>query len=60
MHGTINASYGFAILYVVGGNDLIVGLTGLAGFIVLVIINIVLFLINKRSKIGIDEMMKQY
>jgi len=60
MHGTINASYGFAILYLVGGNDLTVGLTGLSGFIVLIIINFALFLIDRRSKVRIDEMMKQY
>lgn len=40
MHGTLNASYGLAIMVLKGGSELLVGLTGLAGFIVLVVINI--------------------
>ncbi|KUO50119.1 MAG: abortive infection protein [Desulfitibacter sp. BRH_c19] len=43
MHGTFNAVSGLAIMLLVGGNDLIVGVTGLAGFLALVIINILLF-----------------
>lgn len=37
MHGSINASAGLAIILVVGGNDLSVGLTGLAGFLALAV-----------------------
>lgn len=33
MHGTINAAYGIAIMLLVGGNDLLTGFTGIAGFI---------------------------
>ncbi len=40
MHGTINALAGIAIAFVMGGNDLIVGIQGLSGFIVLAIVNI--------------------
>jgi len=40
MHGTINALAGIAIAFAVGGNDLIVGIQGLSGFIVLAIVNI--------------------
>jgi len=35
MHGILNGTAGIAIMLVQGGNDLIVGLTGLAGFIAL-------------------------
>ncbi|MDR2813650.1 MAG: CPBP family intramembrane metalloprotease, partial [Prevotellaceae bacterium] len=37
-HGTLNAIAGISALYVVGGNDLTNGTTGLAGFIALAII----------------------
>jgi membrane protease YdiL (CAAX protease family) len=47
-HGTFNATAGLAILVVTGGSDLIVGVTGLAGFIVLLLANIVLFVFNCR------------
>lgn len=43
MHGTLNATYGLSIVMIAGGNDLVVGVTGLAGFIVLLIINIGIF-----------------
>jgi membrane protease YdiL (CAAX protease family) len=49
MHGTINASAGFAILFLRGGNDLLVGLTGLAGFIVLSAANVVLLALLRRA-----------
>jgi len=47
IHGSLNASAGLAIMTVKGGNDLIVGLTGLAGFIVLAVINIGVFIYIK-------------
>ena len=47
LHGTLNATAGLAILVVQGGNDLLTGVTGLAGFIVLAIINIVIFAYEK-------------
>jgi membrane protease YdiL (CAAX protease family) len=50
MHGTLNASGGFALLYIKGGDDLIVGMTGAAGFIALIILNILLFLHNKLTE----------
>ncbi len=43
IHGTLNASYGLAIMVISGGDDLTVGLTGAAGFIALGIINLCLF-----------------
>jgi membrane protease YdiL (CAAX protease family) len=47
-HGTLNATAGLAILVVEGGNDLLVGVTGLAGFIVLFLANVGLFLWEGR------------
>lgn len=43
MHGMLNALAGIPIAYVKGGNDLIVGITGISGFIVLGIANIFLY-----------------
>jgi membrane protease YdiL (CAAX protease family) len=47
-HGTLNATAGLAILLVKGGTDLILGETGLAGFIVLLLANIGLFVFDRR------------
>jgi len=44
MHGTLNATAGIAIMVIDGGNDLTVGMTGLAGFISLVVVLFVLFI----------------
>lgn len=38
-HGSLNASGGLAILLIRGGSELTTGITGLAGFIVLVVVN---------------------
>ena len=51
IHGSLNATYGLAIV-VVRGSDLLVGVSGLAGFIVLSVINIAIFACEKgRGKI---------
>lgn len=42
MHGTLNATAGLAIMVVKGGNDLLVGVTGAAGFVVLSVLVFVL------------------
>jgi len=47
IHGSFNATYGLAIVVVKGGNDLIVGVTGSAGFIVLMFVNIGFFLYDR-------------
>ena len=39
-HATINSMAGLPLLMIVGGNDLTAGVTGLAGFIVLTIVNL--------------------
>ncbi len=40
LHGSINGTYGLAIMVVKGGNDLLIGPLGLAGFAVLALANI--------------------
>ena len=47
MHGTINSSAGYSILYLKGGNDLVIGMTGVSGFIVLIFFNIILIFYDK-------------
>lgn len=47
-HGTLNAIAGISVLYLVGGNDLTNGVTGIAGFITLLLINIGFFLYDKH------------
>jgi hypothetical protein len=46
-HGTLNAISGIVLFYVVGGNDLINGATGVSGFIALLLVNISLFVYDK-------------
>ena len=43
IHGSLNATVGLAIMPIRGGDDLTVGVTGLSGFIVLTIINIIIY-----------------
>jgi membrane protease YdiL (CAAX protease family) len=47
IHGSLNGTIGLAIIVVKGGNDLIIGGTGLAGFIVLAVVNLGIFVYNK-------------
>ena len=42
-HGTINATYGLSIMYISGGNDLLVGFTGAAGIIAFTLFSIALY-----------------
>ena len=46
-HGTNNAIAGIAVLYLVGGNDITNGVTGIAGFIALLLVNIAFYLYDK-------------
>jgi hypothetical protein len=46
-HGSLNAFAGFPLLYLAGGSDLSSGITGYAGFIALIIINLCLFVFDK-------------
>lgn len=51
LHGTLNGTAGLAIMLVQGGNDLTVGLTGLAGMIVLALFDLGLFLFDRTPNI---------
>lgn len=46
-HGVMNAIGAISIIYVIGGNDLTNGVTGVAGFITLLLFNIVLYLYDR-------------
>jgi len=52
MHGSLNGTAGLAIMVVKGGNDLITGVTGLAGFIVLLITNLFILLFDASTRNG--------
>jgi uncharacterized protein len=56
MHGTLNGTAGIAIMLIEGGNDLTVGMTGLAGFISLTIFIAGLFLYD--SYISKEKVMR--
>ncbi len=47
MHGTLNASAGFSLMYLKGGNDLIIGLTGYTGFLALIIVILLIYLYDR-------------
>ncbi|MCL2164105.1 MAG: CPBP family intramembrane metalloprotease [Oscillospiraceae bacterium] len=47
LHGFLNAIAGFSLLLIVGGNDLTKGVTGAAGMIALLIINIALLFFDQ-------------
>ncbi|MCD6125353.1 CPBP family intramembrane metalloprotease [bacterium] len=51
LHGTLNATYGIPIMFIRGGNDLLVGITGLAGFIVLAVVNLLIFIFGNPEKL---------
>lgn len=44
LHGTLNGSYGLSILLISGSSVLLTGMTGLAGFIVLVLVNLLIYI----------------
>ena len=46
-HGTLNAGAGFSLMYLDNFNDLLGGSAGLVGFLILLIINCLLFAIDK-------------
>jgi len=47
IHGSLNATVGLPLMVIKGGNDLTVGVTGLAGFIVLALTNLGLFIYDR-------------
>ena len=52
MHGTFNALAGLSLLLVTPANDLLYGATGLAGFLVFLIVNVCLFLYDRLVSKG--------
>lgn len=44
MHGTLNGSIGIAIMYVKGGNEMMIGYTGFSGFIALALVTLGFFI----------------
>jgi membrane protease YdiL (CAAX protease family) len=53
-HGVLNASAGIPLMYIKGGSDLTVGVTGIAGFAALIILNGALYIYDRyvsKSKI---------
>jgi membrane protease YdiL (CAAX protease family) len=48
-HGTLNGTSGLALMAVHGGDDLTVGVTGVAGLIVLAVVNVGLLLVTKAA-----------
>ena len=54
IHGSLNGTAGLAIIVVKGGNDLLVGATGFAGFIALIVVNAVLFIYNSKKPIVME------
>lgn len=54
-HGTLNGTFGLALLLIRGGNDLTVGVTGLAGFIALALLNGGLYLLLKKRVLLLES-----
>lgn len=48
IHGTLNATYVISIMLIKGGNDLTAGEMGITGFIALAIINLAIFLYDRK------------
>lgn len=47
-HGTLNAAAGLPLMFIVGGHDLLIGYTGLAGLLTLALLNVLLVLFDAR------------
>lgn len=47
LHGTLNGTAGLAIILIDGGNDLITGVTGLSGFISIILAVLILFIYDR-------------
>lgn len=59
IHGSLNATAGLPLIVLKGGNDLTVGVTGVAGFIVLALVNVGLLIhdrvFSKEAITSVDE-----
>jgi uncharacterized protein len=51
LHGSLNAVAGLSIMPLAGSNPLLTGLTGLAGFLVLAVLNLVIYFFGKPEKL---------
>ena len=49
IHGIINAMAAMVVMFVSGGNDLTVGLTGLGGFLAFALVILALWIYDRRS-----------
>lgn len=47
LHGSVNASAGFGVLLLRGGDDLTIGMTGLAGLVTLALANLAVFVVDR-------------
>lgn len=58
-HGTINAAYGLSIILISGGDDLTVGMTGLAGFITFALTDLGIFIYDRFiTKEPVNQLLK--
>lgn len=48
MHGTLNGTAGISFLFVSGGTDLTMGIMGLAGFMAMIIMNLIVVLYDRK------------
>ncbi|MGK7396376.1 MAG: CPBP family intramembrane glutamic endopeptidase [Candidatus Cyclobacteriaceae bacterium M3_2C_046] len=53
MHGTLNGTVGLALMLIQGGSDLIVGVTGISGFVVLIMANLLLYFLEPKTRAAI-------
>jgi uncharacterized protein len=56
MHGSLNAVAGLSIMPLAGQKPLLTGMTGLAGFLVLALLNLVIFFYGKPEKLMQKEL----
>ena len=52
MHGSLNAVARLAIIYLSGYNEILCGCTGIAGFAIFAILDIVIFLCTRKKQLG--------
>jgi len=50
IHGSLNGTAGLSIMVIEGGSDLIVGVTGAAGLVVLLIVNLCIFFFDRSIR----------
>ncbi len=46
LHGTLNASYGLSIMFLEGGTEVVYGLLGIAGVVVYLMVDLVIYLLD--------------